>query len=112
VHSAGEVCVIVTAAASVQTVLALSTMSTTSLEAVSAACSNGSVQFFQLYVGRDHDAVRRLVARAEHARYSAIMLTVDVPVFGKRRAQLYNPTTLAAHLQSVSAYTLCNSRHS
>ena len=104
--------VVVTAAASVQTVLALSTMSTMSLEAVSAACSAGSVQFFQLYVGRDHDAVRRLVARAEHARYSAIMLTVDVPVFGKRRAQLYNPTTLAAHLQSVSAYTLCNSRHS
>jgi len=112
-----------------QTGLALSTLSTTSVEQVSECCRSwrrrqpgagagdagaggadggGGVQWFQLYIGRDHDAAGRLVQRAETAGYSAIVLTVDVPVFGKRRAQFYNPATLDKHLQSV-AYTPASS---
>jgi len=88
----------VTAAASMQTALALSTLSTSSLEDVSQA-SDGAVRFFQLYIGRDHDAARRLIARVERAGYSAIFFTVDAPVFGKRRAHHYNPAILSSHLQ-------------
>jgi len=87
------------AAASVNTALALSTLATSSLEDVSEAC-DGTVRFFQLYVGRDHDATRRLIERAERAGYSAVFLTVDAPVFGKRRAQFYNAADIS-HLQSV-----------
>ena len=82
------------------TALTLSTLSTSTLEEVSEACGE-TVRFLQLYVGRDHEATRRLVLRAERAGYSAIFFTVDVPVFGKRRAQYYNPSILPPHLQSV-----------
>jgi len=97
-----EVTFDVTAAASVGSGLALSTFSTTSLEEVSRACrETGAARFFQLYVGRDHAAAARLVQRAERAGYAAVFITVDAPVFGKRRAQYYEPTTLGTHLQSV-----------
>ena len=39
--------------------------------------------------------------RAERAGYSAIFLTADVPVVGKRRAQSYNPSIFPSHIQSV-----------
>jgi len=84
----------------VNTALVLSTMSTSSLELVSEACAAG-VRFLQLYVGRDREATRRLVARAERAGYSAIFLTVDLPFVGKRRVQYYNPVRLLPHLQSA-----------
>jgi len=90
----------VEAAATVNTALTCSTFSTSSLEEVSEACAGG-VCFLQLYVWRDHEATRRLVTRAESAGYSAIVLTVDAPVCGKRRAQCYNPSTLSTHLQSA-----------
>jgi len=88
------------AAAAVNTAMTLSTLATSSVEEVSEA-SGANTRFLQLYVGRDHDAVRRLVQRAERAGYSAIFLTVDVPVFGKRRAQYYHPCTIPPHIQSV-----------
>jgi len=88
------------AASTLNAALVLSTLSTSTVEEVSEACGS-AVRFFQLYMGRDNDAARRLVQRAERAGYSAVFLTVDVPVFGKRRAQYYNPSVLPPHLQSV-----------
>ena len=41
---------------------------------------------FQLYVTRDRDFTAALVRRAEDAGYAAIVVTVDVPVLGKREA--------------------------
>lgn len=88
------------AASSMKTALVLSTYATSSLEAVSAAVSDDAAALFlQLYVSSDEDATRRLISRALDARYSAIVLTVDVPVNGKRRADLYNSFRLPAHLQ-------------
>ena len=83
------------------TAVALSTLSTSSLEEVSEACAETAGRFFQLYVCRDHEVSRRLVARAERAGYSALFLTVDAPIFGKRRSRFYNPATLPTHLESV-----------
>jgi len=90
----------VEAAATINTAMTLSTLSTSPLEEVSEACGK-TAHFLQLYVCSDHEASRRLVIRAERAGYSAVFLTVDVPVFGKRRAQYYNPCSLPSHLQSV-----------
>ncbi len=69
-------------------IMVLSTISTTSLEDVGAA-SNGP-KWFQLYVYKDREITRALVARAEAARYRALCLTVDVPIMGNRERDLRN----------------------
>ncbi|QGN58587.1 alpha-hydroxy acid oxidase [Nostocoides sp. HKS02] len=61
----------------------LSTLGTTSIEAVAAAAPNAR-RWFQLYVWRDHGAAEDLMRRAEAAGYEALILTVDVPVAGAR----------------------------
>jgi len=71
------------------------------LEEVSEACAETAGRFFQLYVCRDHEVSRRVVARAERAGYSALFFTVDLPKLGKRRAQFYTPTSMPPELQSV-----------
>ena len=47
-----------------------------------AAASPECYRWFQLYVYKDHDRTRDLVQRAEREGYSAIVLTVDLPVLG------------------------------
>ena len=66
----------------------LSTGSCFSLEEVAEA-SKASL-FFQLYPYSDAEITRRLVERAEAAGYKAIVLTVDVPVGGRRERDIVN----------------------
>lgn len=61
-----------------------STISTTRLEDVAQAESNGLL-FFQLYVYKDRKLTQSLVRRAEAAGFKALVLTVDAPLFGRRR---------------------------
>jgi len=61
----------------------LSTTSSRSIEEVSAGAP-GATRWFQLYVQDDPAVSRSLVERAEAAGYSAIVLTVDLPVLGYR----------------------------
>jgi L-lactate dehydrogenase (cytochrome) len=68
---------------------ALSTMGTTSLEAVAAAAPAGR-RWFQLYLWRDREASRALVERARDAGYEALVLTVDTPVAGPRLRDVRN----------------------
>ena len=87
------------AATAAGSVMVLSTMSTTSLEAVAAAAcetspSSGSPRWFQLYVLKDRAATRELVIRAERAGYSALVLTVDTPITGAREKDVRNKFTL------------------
>jgi (S)-mandelate dehydrogenase len=44
----------------------------------------GGRLWFQLYAVRDHEFRKSLVARAKSAGYEAILVTVDLPVSGKR----------------------------
>ena len=44
----------------------------------------GGRLWFQLYAVRDQEFRRKLVQRAKHAGYEAILVTVDLPVSGKR----------------------------
>jgi 4-hydroxymandelate oxidase len=65
-------------AAAARTLLVVSTNSTLPVEDIGAA-STGP-WWFQLYVQRDRSFTRDLVARAERAGASALVLTVDLPV--------------------------------
>ena len=71
---------------------ALSTLSATSIEDV-ARESDGSL-WFQVYVWRDRGLVAELIARAESARYEAIVLTVDTPVLGRRERDIRHGLSL------------------
>ena len=68
---------------------ALSTMGTTSIEALAEAAP-GARKWFQLYLWRDREASAALVARAAAAGYEALVLTVDTPVAGPRLRDVRN----------------------
>ena len=68
---------------------ALSTMGTTSVEALAAAAP-GARKWFQLYLWRDREASAALVERARAAGYEALVLTVDTPVAGPRLRDVRN----------------------
>ena len=72
----------------------LSTMSSASIEDVAAAAPDG-VRWFQLYAQADPRRSRRFVERAAAAGYSAIVLTVDLPVLGYRERDLRSGFSLA-----------------
>jgi len=61
----------------------LSTLGTTSIEAVKEANPTGR-NWFQLYVMRDRDISYGLVERAAAAGFDTLMFTVDTPVAGAR----------------------------
>ncbi len=72
----------------------LSTMSTASIEDVAAAAPDG-IRWFQLYTQADPKRSRSLVARAADAGYSALIVTVDLPVLGYRERDLRSGFDLA-----------------
>jgi len=76
------------AAAAAGIIYVMSTMSTTKMEEV-AQVSTGP-RWFQLYVYKDRGVTRSLVERAEAAGFTALELTVDVPVLGQREADVRN----------------------
>ena len=82
------------AAAAARIPFTLSTMSTVSIEEVAAAAPDG-VRWFQLYAQADPRRNRRFVERAAAAGYSAIVVTVDLPVLGYRERDLRSGFTLA-----------------
>ena len=85
-HSEGELAT-ARAAAAAGTIMALSTTSNYSLEAVARAATLRP--WFQLY-HRSYDLTQMLVHRAEEAGYAAICLTVDTPVPGPKERDLRN----------------------
>jgi len=72
---------------------ALSTLGTTSPEALAAAAPDAD-RWFQLYLWSDRDAGVDLVRRAGAAGYGALMLTVDTPVAGARLRDVHNGFTI------------------
>jgi isopentenyl diphosphate isomerase/L-lactate dehydrogenase-like FMN-dependent dehydrogenase len=84
-HADGEVAV-ARAAARASVVQVLSTMSSRSLEAVAGAPAGP--RWFQLYVHKDRGVSAELVRRAATAGYTALVLTVDLPVPGYRDREM------------------------
>jgi 4-hydroxymandelate oxidase len=79
------------AAATLDTVMILSTIATVSLEDVAAT---GVRRWFQLYVLKDRDLTAELVKRAHASGYRALVLTVDAPLLGRRFRDERNLFTL------------------
>jgi isopentenyl diphosphate isomerase/L-lactate dehydrogenase-like FMN-dependent dehydrogenase len=79
------------------TIMIVATLATQSLEDVAEAATGPL--WFQLYVDRDHALSESMVRRAEAAGYRAIVLTVDLPVLGRREADERNGFGLPAHLR-------------
>jgi L-lactate dehydrogenase (cytochrome) len=75
----------------------LSTLGTTSVERL-AAEAPGSRRWFQLYVSKDRGRSSELVTRAAESGYTALVLTVDVPVAGARHRDVYNGLTFPPSL--------------
>jgi L-lactate dehydrogenase (cytochrome) len=69
----------------------LSTMSICSIEDV--AENTDAPFWFQLYVMRDRDFIRRLIDRAKAAGCSALVLTLDLQVMGQRHKDIRNGLT-------------------
>jgi L-lactate dehydrogenase (cytochrome) len=95
-HSAGERAV-VAAAEQAGIPYALSTVGTTSIEQV-AETAPSARKWFQLYLWKDRDLSRELVANARAAGYEALVVTVDVPVNGNRLRDLRNGMTIPPQL--------------
>ena len=86
-HADGEI-LAARAAADFGVPFTLSTMSICSIEDVAA---NSDAPFwFQLYVMRDREFIRRLVERTRAANCSALMITLDLQIMGQRHKDVRN----------------------
>jgi len=85
-HPEGELAT-ARAAAAAGTVMCLSTLSSVS-PAELAVAAPGAPQWFQLYCSRDRDFTKELVGSVGEAGFRALVVTVDVPVAGRRERDL------------------------
>ena len=90
-HPLGEIAV-ARAAAKADAIFCLSTGSGLSIEQV-AEVSDGRL-WFQLYLWKSQEVIDSLINRAKKAGYEALIITVDVPVVGKRERDLRNGMSL------------------
>jgi 4-hydroxymandelate oxidase len=75
------------AAAATDTPFCLSTLSTTGVVELAAQAPEAT-RWFQLYVFKDRGVTREMVAAAVDNGYQALVLTVDLPVFGTRERDM------------------------
>ncbi|MDQ6835734.1 MAG: alpha-hydroxy-acid oxidizing protein [Actinomycetota bacterium] len=89
------------AATATDTIMCLSTLSTTSLEEVAQATPDVT-RWFQLYVFKDRGVSHDLVQRAVASGYEALVVTVDLPLFGKRERELRSAVR-SSHAEDVAS---------
>jgi L-lactate dehydrogenase (cytochrome) len=82
----------------------LSTMSICSIEDVAAHTTKPF--WFQLYVMRDEDFVRRLIERARAAKCSALVITLDLQILGQRHKDLKNGLSAPPRLTPATVANL------
>jgi len=97
-HSDGEIGV-ARATADAGLIQVLSMQATTTIEDNAASAAG---PWFQLACLRDREITRALVGRAEAAGYTALCLTVDVPVLGRRERDVRNAFKLPAGIAMVN----------
>lgn len=93
-HRDGEIATAL-AAAGTGSIMCLSTLATTTPEALAEAVP-GCRRWFQLYVFSDRGVSAELVARAAEHSYEALVVTVDLPVLGIRERDLRSGVQAAA----------------
>lgn len=96
-HPDGE-CANARAVGRAGSIFILSTLSTSSIEEVAAAAPE-TIKWFQLYIYKDRELTKKLVARAEAAGFKALVLTVDASAWGMRYADARNKFILPPHLK-------------
>ena len=99
VHRDGELAA-ARAAECAGTVFVVSTASSYSLEEISAV-TTGRL-WFQVYLWKSREVISELVKRAEESRYEALVLTVDVPVVGKRVRDVRNGMAIPPRIRPGS----------
>src|SRR5205807_8014389 len=87
------------AAAATNSVMCLSTLATTGPSELARAVPDAP-RWFQLYVFADRGVTRELVATAADEGYEAIVVTVDLPVFGVRERDLRSGQSASVDLVS------------
>ncbi len=85
-HPDGEIAT-ARAAAAARTIVCLSTVATASAAEVAAAAPDAK-RWFQLYWPADRGFARSLVEQAVETGYTALVLTADLPVLGRRERDL------------------------
>ena len=88
IHQEGELAS-AKAAASMGIPYIASSASSHSMEEIADAIGNAP-KWFQLYWSRDPEIAKSFVQRAEHAGYSAIVVTLDTPMMAWRELDLQN----------------------
>ena len=83
-HPEGELAV-ARAAADAGLVMCLSTRATTDLADVAAATA--APKWFQLYMEPDRSRVQRILQRAAEHGYAQVVMTIDLPVAGRRERE-------------------------
>lgn len=86
-HPEGEMAT-ARAAASLNTVLTVSTLSSVTVEEIRPACA--LAPWFQIYVHQDRALTEGMLARVAACGYGALVLTVDTPVLGRRERDVRN----------------------
>lgn len=93
-HDGGE-CDAARGTAAAGSLYIASTVATTTLEDIAAVAGP---RWMQVYVQKERSKTEAMVKRAAAAGYSALVLTVDLPVVGRRRRDERNSFTLAPGL--------------
>jgi L-lactate dehydrogenase (cytochrome) len=93
-HPDGEIAV-ARASARAGIVYCASTMASTSIEAIASVAEQ---KWFQLYCFRDRDLTREFMARAKASGYTALCITLDVPVGGNRERDVRSGMTIPPRL--------------
>jgi 4-hydroxymandelate oxidase len=101
-HPDGEVATAKGAAAA-DALYTVSTATSTRLEEIQRAAPQG-LRWFQLYHLGDREASEELIRLAVATGHRAIVLTVDVPLLGRRERDLRNLFTLPPEIAMVHAY--------
>jgi L-lactate dehydrogenase (cytochrome) len=74
----------------------LSTMGTRSIEEVAAVCDGR--KWYQVYVWRDRELTKDMLARCREQGYEALLITVDTAVLGRRERDVRRGMTLPPKL--------------
>jgi L-lactate dehydrogenase (cytochrome) len=87
----------------------LGTLGICSIEDVAAAVDKPF--WFQLYVMKDRGFARSLIERAIAAKCSALVLTVDLQVFGQRHADIKNGLSVPPKLKLANLINMATKPH-
>lgn len=97
------------AAEKIGTVYSLATLSSVSIEDIGTA-TNGP-KWFQLYVWKDRGLVKEMLDRAKATGFTAMFLTVDLPIAGNRERDPKNGFTIPPKIGPKQIWHALNAPH-